>query len=410
MADSWNDNALGLDGSRVIDRRVYVDPKIFDAEKQRIFAKTWQWVAHESELSQTGDYITVYIAGRNVVVVRDKQMTLNAFYNTCTHRGACLTERSRGNCGDSFVCMYHGWNFDMRGKFIGASWPRAYGPDFQKKTYDIPPIRLEVFGGNIFVCLDSDTVALEEFLGETAESIERFTGKHEVLGRVRWVYHGNWKLWHENFRDNYHPEFTHQLVGTGYRGVKVKGKNYELAPAHGLLAFPMQRDFAKIEAAMNETGGLDIDVSRSAIWKRPPCEIDPSSGIEIMAVFPNLDFQITAGGAIHAILQIVRPVSVDKTIVEALSFGVKGESPELRQWRLERSLDTQTSAGKVSGDDVEAAYRCTVGYSAVDAVRWSNIDRGQGPGTEGEKNDEYSLRAFYVAYKGYMGDALASVV
>ena len=73
-----------------------------------------------------------------------------------------------------------------------------------------------------------------------------------------------------------------------------------------------------------------------------------------------------------------------------------------------RFLDGQTAAGKISGDDNEAARRCNVGFGAVRESRWSNMDRGQDPGGQGGKNDEYSLRSFYDAYKHYMGESLIS--
>jgi hypothetical protein len=87
-------------------------------------------------------------------------------------------------------------------------------------------------------------------------------------------------------------------------------------------------------------------------------------------------------------------------------FGEAGEAPEARQARLDRFLDAQAASGKISGDDNEAARRCGLGFGAVGEVGWSNMDRGQEPGREGGKNDEYSLRAFYDAYKAYMGDSL----
>ena len=407
MSDVWENNTLNLAGSRVIDRSVYVDPDIYRTELDRIFAKTWQWIAHESEILEPGDYVTAMIAGRSVVVTRNKANELSAFYNTCSHRGAALTEKTKGNCGDRFVCMYHGWTYDMSGKMIGAPWDKAYGQDFDKSCYDIPKIRLDIHGGNIFVCLDSDVAPLEEYLGEAAPYIESFTGEHEALGRVRWTIDGNWKLWHENFRDNYHPEFTHDVVGTGYRGVKVSGRNLDLPPAHGLLAFPMQRDSIEIEKAMSKISGFDVDLGSSPVWARPPFKIDLESENEILAVFPNLDFQNMAGGGLLNMLQVLRPVSVDRTVVEALVFGPKGESAAARQWRLERSLDTQAASGKVSGDDNEAVRRCSLGFTTLSAVRWSNMDRGQAPGREGLKNDEYSLRAFYAAYKEYMGNAIS---
>jgi hypothetical protein len=123
-------------------------------------------------------------------------------------------------------------------------------------------------------------------------------------------------------------------------------------------------------------------------------------------VFPNLDFQFSAGGEMGNYVQTVRPLGFDRAVVELVAFGTVGEPAEARQARLDGCLDGQTAAGKISGDDNEAARRCEAGFGTVSEVRWSNMDRGQAPGSEGIKNDEYSLRAFYREYKKYMGDAL----
>jgi len=407
MSDPWSDNPLELDGSRVINRRIYVEPAVFEAERAAIFAKTWQWVAHESEMPAAGDYITATIAGRSVVVARDKSGAIHAFYNTCTHRGACLTERHKGNCGGKFVCMYHGWSFDPSGKLIGVAWADAYGADFNRRRYDIPKVRVETFAGNVFVALDETTLPLLDFLGEAADYLEQFTGRHEALGRVRWVNEGNWKLWHENFRDNYHPEHTHRVVGAGYRGVDVTGTNLQLEPAHSLLKFPPQRDVRQVERMFKTVGDYEIDL-KETLYRRPPFEVDMSHQMQILAVFPNLDMQNFLDGAGGNFLQVLRPVAVDRTIVELVAFGVAGEPEAARTWRLKREMDLQTSAGKISGDDVEAVRRCTTGFSAVGEVAWSTIDRGQQTGKSGGKHDEYSMRIFYDAYKRYMGEALSA--
>ncbi len=406
MSDPWSDNTLNLDGSRVIDRRVYVDPDVLDAEQELIFAKSWQWVAHASELQELGDYIAATIAGRSIIVVRDRNRDLNAFFNTCTHRGACLTERNKGNCGGKFVCMYHGWSFDAAGKLAGAAWPDAYGEDFDRSLYNIPQVRLETFAQNVFLCLDPEVAALEAFLGESAQYLERYTGKHEVLGRVRWMLNGNWKLWHENFRDNYHPQFTHRQVAAQYRSRIPTGRNVELEPAHSLLWFPRQGDPNKVGEMLNEVGDYQIDVSKGMRGRAPVQTGTEPISTEILAIFPNLDFQWLRNGAMCILLQVLRPLGVDRTVVEGVVFGEKNESDEVRAWRLKSTLDTQSSAGKISGDDVEAARRSTVGFSNLREIPWSNIDRGQQPGTVGDKTDEYSLRKFYAAYKQYMGTAL----
>jgi len=409
MTDVWQGNSLNLDASRVIDRNIYVDPKIYAAERDQIFAHTWQWVAHESELPELGDYVTATVAGRPVVVARGDDGALNAFFNTCTHRGAMLAVHPRGNSGGSFVCMYHAWCFDTEGKLMSAPMDEAYGDRLEKACYDIPKVRMETFAGNIFISLAADVAPLETFLGQAGPYIEMFTGKHEAIGRVRWTLDGNWKLWHENFRDNYHPMYAHVAIGVNYQGVTIQGTNHDIAQGHSLLAFPAQGN-----GDPNRIGSVIRKVTGKELGAPPPpgptvaANADDNRNL-ILAVFPNLDFQHSPVGINHNLLQIVRPLGVDKAMVEIVVFGEKGESAEVRQARLETSLDGQTAAGKISGDDTEAVRRCAGGFGAVREVRWSNMDRGQSPGDDGAKNDEYSLRAFYVAYKQYMGQALEGV-
>ena len=407
MDDVWGGNSLCLDGSRVIDRRIYLEEEIFEAEQKRIFAKTWQWVAHESELPEFGDYVTATIAGSPIVVARGDDDALNAFYNTCTHRGALVAAHPKGNCKGSFVCLYHGWCFDTEGKLAAVPLEEAYGDNLPKSRYDIPKIRLETFFGNIFVCLDDSAPPLVEFLGATAPYIQAFSEGHEVLGRVRWELEGNWKLWHENFRDNYHPMFAHAILGIGYQGVKILGENHDLSDGHSVMLFPLQTKPENIAPVVRKLTGRDIEAGEPPNIRQTSTSPPGADRLHtIMAVFPNLDFQFMSGGLTGGVLQTVRPVSLNKAIVEIVAYAPKGESEEAREARLGEILGTQTAAGKVSGDDNEAARRCSEGFGTIDAVRWSNMDRGQAPGSTGLKNDEYSLRSFYVAYKQYMGDVL----
>ncbi len=393
---------LGLDMSRVIDRRAYTDPQVYKVEMDHIFEHTWQFVAHESELPKAGDYVSTNIGGQPIILCRNRESVLNAFYNVCTHRGAALANKRKGNCGTAFRCMYHGWTFDQDGSCIGVPHPDAYGPGFRRDVYDIPQIKVDTFYGLVFVSLDSDVGPLEEYLGEAGPYVREVVDGTEALGRVRWAYDGNWKIWHENFADNYHPEFTHAVVGTGYRGIEVQGNNHWLDDGHGMLRFPPQRDPKRIVAAMRETSGLENNISENPIWQRPPFDVDFKQDHRIITVFPNLDLQFQAGGMMN-IIQVLRPQSVQRTVVELLALGARDESPDARQWRLERTLDSQASSGKVSGDDNEAMVRCQSGYAAS-AVRWSNMSRGQGPGKIGEKRDEYSLRSFYHTWRRYMGE------
>ena len=74
---------------------LYYDPALFEAELERIFYKTWIWVAHESELPNPGDFRTTTIGRQPVIVVRGKSGSINVLQNRCRHRGATVSVNQR---------------------------------------------------------------------------------------------------------------------------------------------------------------------------------------------------------------------------------------------------------------------------------------------------------------------------
>lgn len=401
---AFANNGLGLRETEVIDRAIYFDPDVFRLEMDRIFKRTWQFVGHESELVKAGDYLATEIADQPVIVTRGKDGGLNAFYNNCTHRGAALTMERKGNCRNAFRCMYHGWSFDLQGRLTGVPRPSNYGADFDKSRFDIPKIRVESFEGFVFVNLDPAAEPLLDYLGDIAPIIAETSGDCEVIGRVSCLYEGNWKLWPENFRDGYHPEYTHPLVGAYYREVAVSSGTIEaFNDGHSKLWWPFEGNPANIgmqkaQLLGEREQGFDSPATRA----RPPVEPDYRKGNSILAVFPNLDIQSLMGGAEH-VLQVVRPIDPNRTRLDLCVLAPRGESPEARQWRKEKSMDAQGTSGKVSGDDAEACARISYAVRA-DAVRWTPLTRGPADGPRGQKTEDHALRGYYAAWRRYMGD------
>lgn len=87
-----------------VDVSLYNDPALFDAELEKIFYRTWVWVAHESEVRNSGDFKTATIGRRPVIVVRDKKNNINVLENRCRHRGATVCEKHKGNA-TGFTCL-----------------------------------------------------------------------------------------------------------------------------------------------------------------------------------------------------------------------------------------------------------------------------------------------------------------
>jgi len=96
-------------------RAIFTDQAIWQLEQERVFARSWLFLAHASELPQPGDYVTRQLSNDPVLVVRGEDGTVRAFHNSCPHRGTQLCRADAGNA-KTFRCPYHGWVFGLEGE------------------------------------------------------------------------------------------------------------------------------------------------------------------------------------------------------------------------------------------------------------------------------------------------------
>ncbi|MFI6985146.1 aromatic ring-hydroxylating dioxygenase subunit alpha [Embleya sp. NPDC050154] len=398
----------------LVPRRNYTDPGLYEEERVKIFRRTWQLICHTSELPEVGSYRTARIAGEPVAVWRGTDGVIRGFHNACTHRGVEVLLGAKGTCPGSVKCMYHAWAFSDKGDLVGVPFPRAYGEGLDKSEYGLTPVKVAEFAGLVFAAIDPAVENFEDYLGEAARYLREFMADTEVIGRARWDYPGNWKLWTDNFRDNYHPQFLHRMIADG-RGGMQPGKNYELASGHSMLTFPAYGGFniekyaAGLSCELGETLTLKVEDSASrghtdeeqearlAAWER-----DVRHGNTIFAVFPNFDLQYDADGS-SIFLEVATPLGLDSTVVELIILGKVGESAAERKRRLETGADSQGSWGKISADDLEAAVRAQSGLQGS-SLATSHMGRGLKPGKVGDKFDEYSLRCFHKLWNSYINE------
>jgi phenylpropionate dioxygenase-like ring-hydroxylating dioxygenase large terminal subunit len=102
-----------------ISPNIYADPAIYELELERVFARSWLVVAHESQLPGPGDFLASYMAEDPVIVIRQKDGSVKVLLNQCRHRGMklCRTDQGRAR---GFICSYHGWAYDTAGNLVNV--------------------------------------------------------------------------------------------------------------------------------------------------------------------------------------------------------------------------------------------------------------------------------------------------
>src|SRR5438105_5034001 len=156
-------------GSDDISMERYYDPTFHAREMDKVWRKTWQVACHETELSEVGDTVVYDIGRWSILVVRSSETEIKAFYNSCLHRGTQL------RCADGPVtelrCPFHGWAYDLGGKLVGL--PEAWDfPHVDKATTALPQVKVDTWGGWVFINMDPDAMSLADYLGPLRNQFE----------------------------------------------------------------------------------------------------------------------------------------------------------------------------------------------------------------------------------------------
>lgn len=203
-ADSTQPHSLGLHGS------CYADDSFLLAEKSALFEKTWQFVGHQSDAPNPGDYFTIELMGEQIVVIRTEENELRAFYNICTHRGAKLLD-GKGHCQKSIICPYHSWAFDLKGHLIAIHRAKFFS-NLDKSEAGLTPVNLASWRGLLFIKLENGGDDLITYLAGFADHLAKYQHPWEELQEIdRWSYNEpvNWKFFIENYSESYHLTTIH---------------------------------------------------------------------------------------------------------------------------------------------------------------------------------------------------------
>ncbi len=187
--------------------RVYTSEEAYEEEKQKVFYHDWLNVGRVEEIQKPGDYLTFRIADEPILVVRTKDNTIKAMANVCAHRGVEVAFGS-GNT-KFFTCPYHGWVYELNGKLKDAQHlEKTCG--FDVSNCRLPELKVDTWGGFIFVTLNPNPKPLLEALGDVPKIYEPYQiDRLRMAMKFPTELNVNWKLVNENLTDIYHIAVLH---------------------------------------------------------------------------------------------------------------------------------------------------------------------------------------------------------
>lgn len=221
----------------------YLDAALHRREAEAIFFREWFCVGRAEQLPEPGDFLHVHVAGERVLVVRDRDGGLAAFFNVCSHRGAELVSaapepdacggRSGRFAGGALRCPYHAWTYELDGRLRGAPF-LEFTERRARERFSLRSIPVAQWGGFVWINVAGADApparTLDEQVAAVAKKVARYPLADLRIGR-RIVYEvaANWKVLAENYNECYHCGPVHPelcLVVPAFKRAGGAGLNW----------------------------------------------------------------------------------------------------------------------------------------------------------------------------------------
>ena len=321
--------APALKDDEWVDSRIYSDHDIFEEELGKIWKKVWLPMCHESELPEPFDFRTFTIASEPIIICRGPDKKVRAFLNVCPHRGMMIERRPAGSFREAqpsgnvkhMTCMFHAWQFDMKGNCAYISREKeGYQDRIDRKEQGLRELRCEVqFGGFIWVSLDDDNPkSVEEWTGGALDCIREAIEAEplEIFHYHKAIIGCNYKLWHDTNSEFYHDYMHYHNRVTGFNDEYFARKNVAFDNGHV--------NVNSFEVKYDQYEGFDSRAELSF-------PTFPPNQWYMIDMFPGCNFNLR-GSALR--VDLMTPLGPDKVMIEFRGLGLKSDTPEERQERI----------------------------------------------------------------------------
>ena len=199
-----------LDKSASLSKDRYISEDFMQSEWEGIWTKAWLFAGLESDLLEPGDFFIYDIGRESIVITRNNENEISAFYNVCQHRGNKIVTLESGSFS-KVSCPYHGWTYGLDGTLEHVPDRELFKEGVPCEEKSLKPVKVSVWAGLVFINMDENSSSLETFLGSIVDQLKPY--KFEKMNLVKHqtvsLLETNWKTVRDNFLEQYHVDFIH---------------------------------------------------------------------------------------------------------------------------------------------------------------------------------------------------------
>jgi len=313
---------------------IYGDADFLEAEREAVFAGSWQIVCHVSDIPNPGDYHTLDFMGDSFVVVRGKDGELRGFHNVCRHRAARLLDGASGTCKGAIVCPYHAWSYGYDGRLNTVPFREKF-PGLDLDRSGLAPLEVEDFLGFVFVRQQPGGPSIAEMMEPYRAELEPYRlPELRALGRVTLRRRAvNWKNVGDNYSDALHITVAHPGL------TRLFGRSYGAEAEQWV-------DKMWGDMRAESSSNLSERLYQKYLPDAPHLPRERQRKWAYYKLWPNIAFDIYPDQV--DFMQFI-PVSPTETLIREIAYVLPDDRREMRaarylNWRINRMVSLEDKA------------------------------------------------------------------